>query len=171
MTTKLTVTIKADKEMPSLVAQDRIGAVLNKLANYGGLPLRGFALTIETLTESQAEDIRVELRELTRRRPVGVEVEFAKLTKEVVERESVPAQRPMEDLWAPSAPRQAAPPVDEGDDDGESGDDDDAGSHEDVVPRRTIPRVESVTLSHRDRSVTLTAETAANAAAMLHAQD
>jgi len=170
VTTKLTVTIKADKEMPSLIAQDRIGAVLTKLATYGGLPLRGFTLAIELGDEDKADDVRLELRELLKRRPVGIEAQIKKQADEDVEREVHPAPRPMEDLWAPAAPRQAAPPVDEGDDNTDD-DDDDAGSHEDATPRRTIPRVESVTLSSGNRSVTLTAETAQRAAAMLHTQD
>ncbi len=135
MTTKLTVTIKADKEMPSLIAQDRIGAVLTKLATYGGPPLRGFTLAIELGDEDKADDIRLELRELLKRRPVGIEAQIKKQADEDVEREVHPAPRPMEDLWAPTAPRQAAPPVTEGDDDTDD-EDDDAGSHEDAGAER-----------------------------------
>lgn len=100
MTTKLTITLKADSELPPEAADRYMTQTLALLGTLQTAPLRGLTLTFECADEDTADEWRDDLRVMLTSRPEGIEAEIKKQTKEEVERQRMVKVTPMDKAWA-----------------------------------------------------------------------
>lgn len=104
MTSKITVTLKVDDEVPATIAGKNMEQTLALLSKLTGAPLRGLTLTFECADEDTATEWRDELRVMLTGRPLGVEAKLMLKTDELVKARRMVKVTPMDRIAGFSEP-------------------------------------------------------------------